>query len=341
MTHCTFCHQEVSGMAQHLPKCVKGGECSICPSKELQELGEVIAERSRKGTIEWVGSIFGDFPNKGYIEEFLITDKGRQMKFYGCQIPYRGVCRVEVVDSIANVKRTLITSLELVYKYRYLLILLVPFWKKVLKDGVEWLVRIYHADLEKKTYKSLDEFSPVTAELLRAGIEMAKTNFPIGNHIHLNCENGKSKTTHLLCPLLFQNKVIRFFWCLLSFIQFDHAYYYRVHDFFFNLNPRVFSQRPRAELNYLFELSIRREHQIQGKLKLIKRLVNYAMLFPPTKKMIYNYVMSLDTDKFIPDNYDRYWYGRRAGYDFEGESFTERSKFSDGLDERLGNVIIR
>ena len=340
--HCEECHKEIIGMAQHIPKCdlVKPYRakinCKVCPSEEIQKLGEKIR---KKNLNDYVIGIFGDFPNRGYIEKYLITDKGRQMKFLGCTIPYRGVCKRETVDSIANVKRTLITSIEFALKYRFVFFFLLPFYKKFLKDCILWLTRIYGADLAKKTYKSLDEFSPVTQELLRVGIKKAE-EIPLEACGAKKCD-GRTLISRQLCGGHFRNECIQFIWCLVSFIQFDHAYYYRVHDFFNQLDIINFKKNPRKELNNLFELCIGREHQIQEKLKLCKKVVNYAMLFPPTKQLLISYIQSLDYDKFIPDDNDRYWYGRREGYDFEGKSFKDRTAFSENMDRKLKNVIIR
>ena len=71
----------------------------------------------------------------------------------------------------------------------------------------------------------------------------------------------------------------------------------------------------------------------------MKKVVNYAMIFPPTKKVIISYVQSLNFQEFVPDDSDRYWYGRRRGYDFEGKSLEERVKFSEDLDKKLNHVI--
>src|SRR3990167_3213842 len=185
--HCSECHNEVTGMAKHIPLCVKDDkECNICPSKGLQNL-----EKKRQAIFEKTGetisviSAFGDsFNNKGIVEEYLITDKGRQTKYLGCSYPFKGMPKTAVVDSVANVKSTIIESLAFALKYKFLFIFLIPLYKKFLKDAVIWLTNIYSKDLEKKTYNRLEDFSPVTKELLRVGINQAKRNFPIGIHIH-------------------------------------------------------------------------------------------------------------------------------------------------------------
>lgn len=337
MTHCKDCHQEVKGMASHISKCVPSKDCSLCfnPLSELND--EISRQLAEKGSLDSLGDLFGDtFRSRGYVEDYLNNPK--QTKIIGCKIPYRAQLKDNVVDSVANVKRTLFTTLELISKHPFSVLLQIPFYKSWFIDGIEWLVRIYEADLEKKVYKNLVDFAPVTQELLRVGL-LEANRIPIGEHVHEDCKDGKNSLEDL-CPYLWRNKIIRLFWCLISFIQFDSAYYYRVHDFFYNLNLEFFKQNPRKELNRLFDIAIQREHQIPHKIKLIKKVVNLIML-TPAKKHIIRYFKNLDTSKFIPDYIDYYWYGRRQGYDFGGISVNIRSQFSENLDKQLKNVIIK
>ena len=347
VTHCKECHKEYRLGDRHLWKCVRNSnECVLCPPNPLKGLQEIIAKALKeKGKLEVIEGVFGDVgANKGFVEEYVNTEnEGIKTKFYGCKQLLKGKLRSDTIDTGATVKRVVMESVNLVLKYKYFLIFILPFWKRIVWDIVIWFSRIYVADLIKRTYTHINQFSPVPKELLRAGYKLAERvptskpmKFPFGGIWN----DGETIGGVGPEPNEKRIRLYRVLWECATFIQFDTAYYFRAQEFFSNINQVNLLQNSRKEIARVFDLIIEREKQIKGKLTQFKKVVTLLMLFPPIKRLIIDYLMELDIQKFQPDEDDRYFNYRRKYYDCEGKSYEERREWVKVIDIRDGNLII-
>lgn len=343
LSHCPDCHADSGVADRHHRKCPGRIEvpCNKCPSPALRALGEKISQSIASDCIE---GIFGDTTkNRGFVEKYLnheVTGKGTCTKFFGCEVLYNGKIQSATIDACATVKRVLIATAGVILKYKYLLILFLPFWKRALKDFIYWFVEIYEVDLVKKTYRNLVEFSPVTKEIIRVGFKIAekfpaKKNITFINTLGLGIWSYGEEFAKEL-----QVRIRRLFWCIATFFQFDAAYYWRLQDPLSNLNQDNVEVNVRKEVLRLFDIAISREHQIKDKLIMLKKLASFVLLFPPAYFFAREFLLELDVKKIQPDKSDRYYAYRRNSYDFEGKSKEERTQWFKDLDKRLGNVII-
>jgi len=280
-----------------------------------------------KGNIVSVEGAFGDtFRNMAYVEEYIKTDKGIQTKFYGCSILFKGDLKRETIDSVATNKRVLIATIELVLKYKYQLIIGLFFWKTILRNLVDWYIQIFEVDLGKKTYVNLDDFSSLSREIIRVGIECAE-KIPLNKYPLSRYDSREYRVD-----------VKRLFWCLGTIIQSDFAYYWRIQDFLSNFQK---TKNIRKEMNRLFNLAIERENQIKEKIIILKRFIMLILLFPPFRKMVEIYFNKLDMNRIKPDEEDLYWAGRRQGYNFGGISYKDRLEEIEWIDKENGHIIIQ
>lgn len=332
MIHCDSCHFEVKGMASHISKCVPlVVDCELCRPNPLTLL---VREHIRKnGKIDEVHGVFGDvIENIGFVEKYE-NKNGWKTKFYGVSVPYHGIAKSDVIDSMATVKRVLMVTAKYALKYKYFLIFLLPFWRKSVKEFLLWFTEIYDVDLRKKTWTYLDEFSPFPRELIRAGVKLSEKiplTYPKEDGVW-NKDGGNIDRRE------FRFKVQEIFWCIGTFIQFDSAYYWRVQDPLSNLNK---NNDTRKEIIRLFDLALEREQDIKGKILMLKKVASLLLLFPPFKSMVRDYLQELDVDKLQPDESDVYFAGRRQCYNFQGKPLEVRRKEAEDLDKSLGNVII-
>ena len=333
MQHCGECHSDFDPGDRHPWRCpgAKDIPCAKCPAPELKALNEQIHKHiTEKGQISEVHGVFGEyFPNKGFIEEIKLTEKGNQTKFYGCSVLYKGIVKNEVIDSLATVKRVLIETLRLVLRPTF-------------KNALYWFVRIYRADLESKTYKNLNEFSPFPRELIRAANVIAD-KIPL---VYSQTGPGPSESNYYLDerePDEREMRVLvkRLFYFIGTLVQFDSAYCWRPQDALSNLDKEKLKKSPRKEVLRLFDIAIERESQIKDKIQLFRKFASIILFVPKVRKFAKEYLMELDLEKIKPDTDDDYWAGRRAGYNWKGIDWETRRKQADDLDKRLGNVIIK
>ena len=285
-----------------------------------------------KGFIIKVDGVFGDtFPNFGYVEEYLETDKGIQIKFYGCSIFYNGDLKRETIDSVATTKRAMMVIAAIILKFRFFLVFYLLFYKKLVRDFIFKFAEIYEADLRQKAYKSLSDFSPVPREIIRAGMELTKEiplEYPLNEYGEVSEIDYRMKVEYL-------------FWCLGTIIQNDTAYYWRVQDPLSNLNKGALKRNPKKEIARLFDLAIERENQIKDKIHFLKKFFMLLLWFPPAKRLALKYLLELDIDKIQPNEDDLYWASRRDGYNFMGLSVAQRSSNIEAIDKEKGHLILR
>ena len=205
-----------------------------------------------------------------------------------------------------------------------------------------WFVRIYRADLESKTYKNLNEFSPFPRELIRAANVIAD-KIPL---VYSQTGPGPSESNYYLDerePDEREMRVLvkRLFYFIGTLVQFDSAYCWRPQDALSNLDKEKLKKSPRKEVLRLFDIAIERESQIKDKIQLFRKFASIILFVPKVRKFAKEYLMELDLEKIKPDTDDDYWAGRRAGYNWKGIDWETRRKQADDLDKRLGNVIIK
>ena len=206
------------------------------------------------------------------------------------------------------------------------------FWRSLLKSAVYWFADIYSKDLKQKTLTNLEQFSPVTKELIRAGFKLAE-KMPAKGDVSFKYEGiwheGEKDDWE------YRVRVRRCIWAIATFIQADSAYYWRVQDGF-----NCIKERTVKGLLNAFNLVLQREKQISGKVKQLYTLLRLVLLFQRKRKFVIMYLRELDFTKFEPDEADRYFAYRRSCYDFDGKEWNERMAWVKEIDKRDGNVII-
>lgn len=157
------------------------------------ELDQRIRQHIRdKGSIQLVEGALGDSVNlSAYIEDIIETPEGISTKFYGISYLYKGVIDSRIIDAVAQMKRIFMTTAELVFKNWWL----IPIFLFKRKQVLEWIIRIYWADLEPKIRNK--KFSSVSRELIRAGEGLIDKDL---------------------------------LYCLVSFLEYDNAYRLRFQD---------------------------------------------------------------------------------------------------------------
>ena len=341
MLHCKNCHGDFFNLEKHQADCViKDILCRVCnpKSKELLALEEEIHEAStERGNMEGIEGVFGDGPwNKGYIDKITNAGKGLETKFFGCSQLYKGKIRSDMIDAGVPLKAALMGIVQFALENKLILVLISPviliFHKRLLKSAVYWFSMIYMKDLKQKTLTNIEQFSPVTKELIRAGFKLAEQiptksdiSFPYEGIWHEGEKNDNE----------YQVRVRRCIWAVATFIQADSAYYWRVQD---GLN--CIKERTIKGLLNAFNLVLQREKQISGKVKQLYTLLRLILLFPPIRKFAIMYLRELDFTKVEPDEADKYYAYRRSCYDFDGKGKEERIAWALEVDKRDGNVII-
>ena len=341
MLHCKECHQDFFDLDKHKFNCTpRDTLCRVCnpKSKELLVLEEEIHKTSaERGSMEGIEGVFGDGPwNKGFVDKYVNTGKGIETKLFGCSQLYKGKIRSDMIDAGVPLKAALMGIVQFALENKLILALISPFiflfWKRLLKSAVYWFSMIYMKDLKQKTLTNIEQFSPVTKELIRAGFKLAE-RIPTKSDISFPYEGiwheGEKDDNE------YQVRVRRCIWAIATFIQADSAYYWRVQD---GLN--CIKERTIKGLLNAFNLVLQREKQIQGKVKQLYTLLRLVLLFPPIRKLAIMYLRELDFTKFEPDEADRYFAYRRSCYDFDGKEWNERMAWVKEIDKRDGNVII-
>ena len=307
---------------------------TIEKSPEILKLEEKIRKHIKeKGSIDWVQGAFGDtFKNLGYVEDYPITEKGVQTKFYGCSFTLKGKLNSEIIDTGATVKRVLMEDIYLALPYKFSLIIRFFFsWRKLLRRLVFRFTSIYEADLIKKTYKSVSEFSPFPRELVKAGVKLAE-KIPL--EYPLNKWKRKENREY-------RTKVEEVFFFIGTVVQQDFAYTIRTQDPLSNLNKQKLNENPRKEILRLIDLAISRENHIMVKLGKIRKLTSILLLLPIVRKLAKEYFNELDLNNIKPDKDDLSFSYRREGYNTNGLTLKERMSIINKLDKENGNVIIR
>lgn len=288
-----------------------------------------------KKELKRVEGIYGDvFQNLDYIEEEVEDEKGLQLKFIGCNFLYKGNLDAKTIDSLVSLKRALIATAELLYKYRFFLILLLPFYKKLFRDAIFWFWQLYAVDARKKVYMFNGLYSPVTRELLRVGYKMIDERIPLeGKPLDEDGEPGDEE---------FRTQVKDVFKCIVSFFQYDSAYYWRLQDFLVILCSEF---KQLTDVKKAFEqalsITLAREHHINIKLNSVKNIIKFVLYAPVIRSLIYDFLSQLDCEKIKPDQADTYFNLRREGYDFMGVSLKVRQALADALDKKHDNYICR
>ena len=341
MLHCKECHQDFFDLDKHKFNCTpRDTLCRVCnpKSKELLVLEEEIHKTSaERGSMEGIEGVFGDGPwNKGFVDKYVNTGKGIETKLFGCSQLYKGKIRSDMIDAGVPLKAALMGIVQFALENKLVLVLISPFiflfWKRLLKSAVYWFSMIYMKDLKQKTLTNIEQFSPVTKELIRAGFKLAE-RIPTKSDISFPYEGiwheGEKDDNE------YQVRVRRCIWAIATFIQADSAYYWRVQD---GLN--CIKERTVKGLLNAFNLVLQREKQIKGKVKQLYTLLRLIMLFPPIRKFAIIYLRELNFTRFEPDEDDRYFAYRRSCYDFDGKGWDERMAWAREIDKRDGNVII-
>lgn len=356
--HCTECHTEVKGMAKHIPLCVPQViDCSVCPSPARKALEEEIRAY---GNIYYAEGVFGDYnQNKAFFKSAVMTPKGMQYPIFGCSYLYPNTLLGASHDACASLKRTLMATVGVFLKHWYFFSpLVLVFWKTALKAFVYWFAEIYESDLKQKTYKYLAEFAPVPREMIRAGLalaykiplkenkvylpedELVKKGYDLGVSVELD-RFFTHKEFEGYDSQEYRIRVKRCIWAIGTFVQSDSAYRIPVQDAIRNLDKEKLKENPRQEILRLFDIVLERGHAVESKAKQLRKLASILLLFPPIKKLAYDYFMELDVSQFIPDEADTYFASRKFGYDFEGKSAEERRAWADKVDEEKGHTILK
>lgn len=232
----------------------------------------------------------------------------------GYKYPLKGFPEIETLGQIATNKRVVISSIRLTSKspFKYLLPLLIPFKKKVIKHIVYWLDEIYIADLKKKVLPH-KEFSQFSKEILRVLIPMVTT------------KDQEYKVKIINCIYLF-----------VMFFEFDFAYRYRAQDLFDELNKDRLNQNPRKEINRLLNLAVVRNNDTSqsSKTRTLTKLISLVLLMSPSSlKLVKEALNEIKREEVIPDLFDRYHMSRYFDYNFEGKDYYERIKFKEEEDK--------
>lgn len=232
----------------------------------------------------------------------------------GYKYPLRGFPEVETLGQIATNKRVVMSSVRLIFKnpFRYLLPLLIPFKKNVIKHIVYWLDEIYIADLQKKVLPH-KEFSQFSKEILRVLIPMVTT------------KDREYKT-----------KIINCIYFFVMFFEFDFAYRYRAQDLFDELNKDRLNQSPRKEIKRLLNLAVVRNNDKgqSKKTQTLTKLISLVLLVSPSSlKLVKEALNEIKREEVVPDLFDRYHMARYFDYNFEGKTYDERIKFKEEEDK--------
>ena len=337
--HCYTCHLDSKPGDKHFWKCDKvERECATCPRKELRNLGERIAEDKRDK--ERVIGVFGDEkPNIGIVESYRNIGQGLETKFYGNEIWFKGRLNKGMIDGGVPLKAALMGGIRQAKNLKLFILLasplLIMFHKQLIKAFVYWFSELYDKDLKQKTLTNLEQFSPVTKEMIRAGYKLAD-RIPVTTDISQEYggtegiwhEGEKNDQEYRV-------RVRRCIWAVVTFIQADFAYYSRVQD---ALN--CVKEKSVKGLKEAFDEVVRREKQIGEKIGLLRMAFNTLLFLPPIRKYVILYLQEFDLEQAKPDEADRYYSYRRSCYDFEGKPWEERVSWARELDEKYNNVII-
>lgn len=361
-SHCTNCHETIKGMAKHLNDCVPQDiDCKVCPSPQVKALEAQIHEQIKKrGKCEYAEGIFGDYnQNKAFFGDAVMTPKGMQYPIFGCSYLYPNTLLGAVHDSCTSLKRTLMATVGVVLKHWYFFSpLILVFWKTAVRAFVYWFAEIFESDLKQKTYKYLSEFAPVPREMIRAGLglaykiplkenkvylpedELVKKGYDLGVSVELD-RFFTHKEFEGYDSQEYRIRVKRCIWATGTFIQSDSAYKTPVQDAISNLDKEKLKENPRQEILRLFDIVLERGHAVESKAKQLRKLASIFLLFPPIKKIAYDYFNELDVTQFIPDEADTYFAARKFGYDFEGKSIEERRAWANMIDGERGHTILK
>jgi len=135
MIHCSLCHQDYEKYFEHKKVCPGKLEvdCEKCGTIAQQKFRKFIEKESdRRGGLKSNDGVFGEYLNRGFVEE----EGENWTKYYGCS--YINPIRVEneVIDRVATFKRTIL------YTARYMPFVFLFNWQR-------WLLGIAEADLVK------------------------------------------------------------------------------------------------------------------------------------------------------------------------------------------------
>src|SRR3990167_44465 len=107
--------------------------------------------------------------------------------------------------------------------------LVLIFYKQAFKAFIYWFARIYEKDLKQKTLTNINQFSPLTKELIRAGFKLAD-KIPISPKSDVSFLDEGIWHEGEKDDWEYRVRVRRFVWAIATFIQADSAYYWRVQD---------------------------------------------------------------------------------------------------------------
>lgn len=291
-----------------------------------EELNQTIRKAlHERGQLTPVSGVFSDhLPSIAYIEGQRIGDKGLETKFFGCSYWSKVNADQRLHDITTATKSAYMSFAELVFEHPIIFAPAVLYFALFPKKLVDKAWRVYSDELKK--HVRLHEFSPFTKELVRAGHAIAD-RIPI---------KGDDK----FHPEEYRNQVKDLITCFVSFLQSTYSYLYRAQDVFFELISERAKKAPRKEVLRVFGVAISREHQIPGKLKLVRTALSFLLLIPKYRKLAAEYLGSLNREKIRPDNADCYYAFTRKGYDTWGIPYGKRIAMVRGWNEKEGNCIV-
>ena len=108
----------------------------------------------------------------------------------------------------------------------------------------------------------------------------------------------------------------------------DLAYRMRGQDILQELNKENLKKNPKKEVFRLVDFLERREIADMGgqmpKIKILKKALKIALIFPRIKSAIRSFLEELNLEEIKLDINDRYWLSNKFDYNYEGKTYEER-----------------
>ncbi len=230
------------------------------------------------------------------------TEDGWQMHVKGYKYPLSGLPKKQTVNASALVKRMVIASVRLVFRFPVVLLpLLVVSKDKLIRGITEWLSDLWRGDYGSLLKIEEEDYSRSIRELLRT----------------LRKINKYSEEWTLLLACIF---------------EIDLAYRRRLQDVIGELDKASLEKNPKKEVLRLLDLAIRRESLSwwqADKVRSLRKIISITWLFKPFREMTISFLKEINIEEMRRTRSDWYWTFDLYDYDYGGLSYEARQKLKE------------
>lgn len=223
--------------------------------------------------------------------------------------PEKGFRNVYVIRAVNLAKKALITWIRfsgsrLLIPF-YLVFAILPWKTKILEKWLHEYANVaqyYLETYDHPNYLRLQYYSKFTRELMKLVETFLVT-------IGISFDTARRVT-----------------FCLISLVEYDMAYFYRVLDLFSETTSQRLLDSPRTEVLRLVSLLVKREKHLHiiPKFESFGRLISYALWLPRINKAFKTAIRAVNFSAMQFDEADRYHVRNMDGYDYFGMSYHDR-----------------